>query len=200
MSQFRIEFVPFECPFCDHKSTFKTLREWTVANDAYLIMCCPNPECSRKVFVHYDVLEAKIINIYPKSVPECDERIPEKIRNDFLEAKRCLGAKAYKGTVVMCRRALQNSAIKKGAKKKYLFDQLNELGSKKTISKELQRLGHSIRSIGKYGAHPKEDELDKVTEGDAKEILDFLGYFLEYVFVMPKRVEELESKSKKKKV
>jgi len=175
------------------------LEEWDLVSDAYLIMRCSNPNCREKVFVLYDRGGKKISSIYPKSVPKCDERIPEKIRNDCLEAKRCFGGGAYKGTVTMCRRAIQNTAIEKGAKKKDLFDQLNELVSKGIIPTSLEKLSHNIRSMGNYGAHPDEDGLDEVEEKDAKEILEFLEHFLNYVFVMPKRVEELESKSKKKR-
>lgn len=197
--KFKVSYLSFKCPFCDHAATFDTMTESFDSESIidYLTMLCPN--CREIVFVIYNGIDEKIENIYPKSIPKCDKRIPKKIADDFLEAKRCFGAGAPKGTVVMCRRALQNSAIEKGAKKRDLFDQLNELASSQIIPKELQKLGHSIRSIGKYGAHPKEDELDKVTEENAKEILDFLDHFLNYVFVMPKRVEELEPKSKKKR-
>lgn len=189
-----ISFLPFDCPICDHKSTFETLRECILANDIYSVMRCSNPKCCGVVFLHYDRREKRIIKVYPENVPKCDERIPEKIRNDFLEAKGCLGTEAYKGTITMCRRAIQNTAIEKGAKKKDLFGQLNELVSKGIIPTSLEKLSHKIRSMGNYGAHPDKDGLDEVKEKDAKEILEFLEHFLTYVFVMPKRVEELESK------
>ncbi len=194
MAEIEITHLSFRCPFCEHQATFNTIRELSVKRDyvAYLTMVCPN--CRRIAFVIYNTLEDKIITIYPKHVPKCDERIPEKIRDDCLEAKRCFEGRAYKGTVTMCRRAIQNTVIEKGAKKKDLFDQLNELVSKGIIPTSLEKLSHKIRSVGNYGAHPDEDGLDEVKEKDAKEILEFLEHFLTYVFVMPKRVEELESK------
>lgn len=192
--KFKISYLSLICPFCDHAATFNTLGELFDQEViiAYLTMWCPN--CHEIVFVIYDVVDKKIENIYPKSVPKCDKRIPKKIADDFLEAKGCFGAGAYKGAVVMCRRAIQNTAIEKGAKKGNLFDQLNELVSKGIIPTSLEKLSHKIRSMGNYGAHPDEDGLDEVKEKDAKEILEFLEHFLTHIFVMPKRVEELEPK------
>lgn len=199
MTGFRVNHLSIKCPFCDNAATFDTMTEFAYTYYRYyLTMRCPN--CDKIVFVLYDTDSKKIMEIYPESVPTCDQRIPKKIADDFLEAKRCFGAGAYKGTVVMCRRALQNTTIHKGAKKKDLFDQLNELVTKGIIPEGLEKLAHSIRSMGNYGAHPDKDGLDKVIKEDAEEMLNFLDHFLNYVFVMPKRVEELESKSKKKKV
>lgn len=191
--------LSFECPFCGHKATFNTLKECIIEKEhrSYLTMFCPN--CWGMAFVVYNTWNNKIENIYPKSVPKCDSRVPQKIAADFLEAKRCFGAGVYKGTVVMCRRSIQNTAVEKGAKKDDLFEQLNELVRKGIIPVSLEKLSHNVRSMGNYGAHPAEDGLDKVEEKDAKEILEFLEHFLNYVFVMPQRVEEMESRVKSKK-
>ena len=190
--------LSFKCPFCEHVALFETLKDFSTNGYDYLTMGCPN--CNKIALVFYNRYEQKILRIYPESVPKCDQRIPKKIADDFLEGKRCFGVGAYKGTVVMCRRALQNTTIDKGTKKKDLFDQLDELVTEGIIPKGLEKLAHSIRSMGNYAAHPDKDGLDRVIKEDAEEMLNFLDHFLNYTYVMPKRVEELESKLKKKKI
>jgi len=124
--KFKITHLSFKCPFCGHTATFNTIRELFDKEiiTGYLTMLCPN--CRQIVFVIHDAPNEKIENIYPESVPKCDKRIPKKIADDFLEAKRCFGAGAYKGTVVMRRRAIQNSAVEKGAERGvYLTSSMN---------------------------------------------------------------------------
>ncbi len=119
---------------------------------------------------------------YPLGKPNdsVDEAVPTEIRPDFSEALRCHWIQAYRGTVTMCRRAIQASALEKGASpKKKLVDQIDELAAQGLITKPLQKLAHRIRLTGNVGAHPDEDGLADVTRQDADDIIDFTHQFFE---------------------
>src|SRR5258705_8751887 len=66
--------------------------------------------------------------IYPIPFPSpTDSRIPEPMHRDIIEAKLCYSIDAYRSSAVMARRAMQTACIEKGAKKRDLADQINEL-------------------------------------------------------------------------
>jgi len=52
---------------------------------------------------------------FPVDNPEetVDKTIPPGVRDDYVEALRCRTVRAYKATVVMCRRSLQSSCIRR---------------------------------------------------------------------------------------
>jgi len=74
---------------------------------------------------------------YPNPSPT-DNRIPENIRKDLLEAKQCFGVNAFRGCAVMARRAMQSTCIDKGATKHDLVEQLKELQESGVITKDLK--------------------------------------------------------------
>ncbi len=140
-----------------------------------------------------------LVDVYPLGKPDdrVDDAVPDEIKPDFREALRCQWVKAYKATVAMCRRAIQASALEKGASpKKKLVEQIDELAGKGLITKPLQRLAHRIRLTGNVGAHPDEDGLADVTGQDADDIIDFTHQFFEHVYVMPAKLEAHEKREK----
>lgn len=53
----------------------------------------------------------------------------------------------------------------------------------------LRALSEEIKYFGDYGAHPQEDdELDEVSEEDAKAMIDFTQSFLEIAYIQPYEV------------
>ena len=76
----------------------------------------------------------------------------------------------------------------KAAKKKNLFDQIEELD----IDENLKKLAHKLRCWGNQGAHPDILLGEKIEEKDAKVAIDFTEKFLQYVYVIPKEIEEIE--------
>jgi len=147
------------------------------------------------------VLEA----VYPfgQAKDDVDENVPPSIRADFAEALRCHFIKAYKGCVVMCRRAVQASALKLGApKKKKLDDQIDWLFEQGKITEPLKEFAHEVRLTGNIGAHPDKDSgqqpegedsetdnLEDVTPKDAEDIVEFTKEYLHHVYVMPAKLK-----------
>lgn len=195
----------YRCPYCGVQATLTILRR----ADEHCICQCDNPECDKifysKVkttseFIRHDgtpELSFKVLETYPKYVPQKHESIPPNIWSDYLEACRCFDAEAYKATVVMCRRMLQNVCLDRGAKKKKadgkwisLREQIKDAFPQKDYSL-IHSIADGIKYFGDYGAHPQDDEIDKVKKDDSKELLDFTYTILQISYIDLWRIKQL---------
>lgn len=193
-NQYEVDYI---CPHCSRATTTTPRAQCPIENDRMdTLHTCPG--CRQPIIVvvgHQQgaqSLNLRILSIFPSG--KIDDSVPEEIdnpaREDFQEAKRCFGVKAYKSTVTMCRRIVQVSAIALGASAgKKLVHQIDEITAKQVITPTLQKFAHEIRSVGNAGAHPSE-VLDEINEEDAKDMLEFTEQFLEHVYVMPKKLEK----------
>jgi len=200
----------FVCPHCGVYSTFRVSAEhkneyW--GGYAQILNC---NYCHQHVYVVLGekitedsrgnkISQEVIVESYPKRVPKMHESITKNIADDYIEAIKCLDVGANKGAIAMCRRALQSSALEKGASKDKLIDQIDELWEKGIITKDIREWAHEIRLSGNIGAHPNEDGLMNVTAEDAKGMIEFLERYFEYVYVMPYKVYAQRLKRKKSK-
>ncbi len=191
----------FKCPHCNTKCSFGGIGQ----GDSVALYC---RGCGKGVYfwlkgyqfeadndnsVRVDTDE--ISDFYPRSILPIDPAIPREIGDDFNEANKCFGVEAKKATVAMCRRALQNACVSKGANpNEDLFKQIEDLESKRIINPSMKEVAHTIRTIGNWGAHPQADSLKDVTLDDASEIAKFTSEFLDEVFVRPARLDLLKRK------
>ncbi|ASJ16724.1 hypothetical protein A3L04_06380 [Thermococcus chitonophagus] len=110
---------------------------------------------------------------------ELPKTTPEEVFHDYVEAIKAYNVGAYRASVAMARRALQQALIDKGAsKKKTLHQQIEELFERGLLDKATKSLADSVRYFGNYGAHPQDDMLAQVTKEDAKLVLDVLRKIL----------------------
>lgn len=191
------------CPFCGVVTTITPIR-WTLRD---WIAQCDNSKCGQtfyakvkytgqavgaEVKLFFDVIET-----YPKYVPQKHESIPENVWSDYLEACKSFDTKAFKATVIMCRRMLQNVCQDRGAKSKNakgewisLRNQIKEAFPEKEYSL-IHSIADKIKYFGDYGAHPQDDNIDDVSEDISKRILDFSYRILETVYVGPWELKKL---------
>ena len=87
--------------------------------------------------------------------------------------------------------------IEKGAKKDKLWEQIDELYDQEIITKGIKDWAHEIRLTANIGAHPDKDGLEDVTKEDAKELIDFMEEYLNYVYIMPSKLEAKRAKKEK---
>lgn len=133
--------------------------------------------------------------VYPRPLPSpTDERIPDNIRKDLIEAKICFSVQAYRGCAVMARRVMQTTCLDKGAKKKDLVDQLHELQDAGIITKDIKEWADVVRWVGNDAAHPNKDE---VTMEDGQDILKLAEQFLHVIYVAPAIAREHREKKGK---
>lgn len=164
----------------------------------YIVTCVA---CSEDIYI---IVKNNVIeDQYPKNFTKVSSDVPQDIREDFEEANKCLNSGAYKASVAMLRRSLQNSCLQQEANPAdNLVDQLKDLHGAGKIAKPLFDLATEIRFFGNYGAHPRDDKLDDVTQEDAVTMSRFLQQFFQYVYVMPAetartKASRLQRKGKK---
>jgi hypothetical protein len=131
----------------------------------------------------------------PQPTPS-DERIPEHIRRDLDEAKKCTTVGAFRACATMARRAIQAACLLKEAdEKKKLFEQIDQLAAEGKITSDLKKWAHEVRYLGNDGAHPPKDyKNDVVSQEDARDALELAEQFLEVLFVLPALAEERRKK------
>jgi len=192
------------CPKCGHlvHAIPQTAPIYRISEhsdtEAYLIARCPRDLCDI-FFVTYDRLNKRVRRIFPfpnTKSGDFHSAIPQKIRKDFAEARRCWFTDANRGVVVMCRRAMQQIAIDKGASGNRLIDQIDDLHRSGLITKSLHDAAHEIRHFGNFGAHPRDDGLDAISSEDANVILKLTNQFLMDLYVRPFETAQLTSKRK----
>jgi len=67
------------------------------------------------------------------------------------------------------------------------------------LDDNLKKLAHKLRFWGNGGAHPDILLDEKIEEKDAKLAIDFTEKFLQYAYVIPKELEEIENQTNLKK-
>ena len=107
---------------------------------------------------------------------------PPGAKEDVLEAGRCLENGAPRGCVVMCRRALGFIADLKGAKGRWLEEKIDDLHKRGLIKDVTYGMAKPIREFGNYGAHRKDDLLDRVDERTAEDIMRITLRLLEELY------------------
>ncbi len=192
--------VSIYCPYCHrHTALQMAPAEWRYDYDSGTTACAWKTDyntvwwigicnfCKKPVLVKNN---GEII--FPRPLPSpTDKRILEHIRKDIDEAKICFSAGAFRACAVMARRAIQSTAIDKGAGNGRLVEQINELEKQGIITKDLKEWATVVRWIGNDAAHPNKDD---VLEEDADDILKLAEQFLEVIYVTPALARERRKK------
>jgi hypothetical protein len=125
------------------------------------------------------------------------QQASNEVAADFSEALRCHWIKSYRASVVMCRRAIQSSAIGFKAKGGRLIDQIDDLFKSGKITEALKDFAHEVRLTGNDGAHPDKDGLADVKEEDSAAIIEFTREYLHHVYVMPAKLKARQAAPQK---
>ena len=135
-----------------------------------------------------------------------DRSIPEAIRADYAEARRCQYVNAFKGAVALYRRVVEATACHhlgaaardaKG-RTKQLFELIDALHSGGLITKDLKESAHEVRLLGNYGAHVQDDGLDRATSEEAEGVREIAWQLLHALFVAPAKTAQLREKRQQK--
>ena len=121
--------------------------------------------------------------ISPDPLPKpTDKRIPDPIRGDLDEAKRCLWNKCYRAAATMARRAVQQACIEQGASGKNLVAQIDSLFSSGKITSDLKEWATVIRWVGNDGAHPSSEPVES---SDAEDSIELADQLFQVLYVAP---------------
>ena len=116
-----------------------------------------------------------------KEITSLDHAIPEPIRSTLIEALVCFNYDLYIPALIMCRKALEESAINLGATKFNLNNKIKELfeGEKDTV---LRQLAEQIKDFGNWVVHPEIYAGKEATEDDARLIINCLKNYFNYIY------------------
>ena len=197
-SQFNQVGANGPCPHCAVTSLFKPVASYaqrTPQSASLTIVSATQCESCKQFALVIGQTDgqnhpSRLVAFYPLGKPRdaVDLNVPKPIADDFAEALRCQWIQAYRACVVMCRRAVQSSALHLGAKGGKLIDQIDDLSKTGIITTPLKDFAHEIRLTGNDGAHPEKDGLENVTEKDGEAIIEFTGEYLHHVYVMPAKL------------
>jgi hypothetical protein len=185
-----------ECPHCGNKAAFPTVTDpyhEGSGDEQRHIAVARCIACNEYILAMLKLGELTWVydRHYPLGEPNdtLSEDIPVEIRSDFKEAIRAEWIKAYKATVLMCRRSLQTSCDMEKAVGKDLYTQIDDLAAKQKITAPLKGMAHRIRLLGKKGAHGDYSDIDDtITPKDAADAIQFMKHYLEHVYVFPARL------------
>lgn len=165
--------------------------------DAYLVALCRR--CQSPFLIkqsHYGVpgefetiTSEEVIFPQPSRLPA--EGIPEPVRRAYEQAQKCYSAVCYEACALMCRRCLEALCKALPITGRSLQAKLDSLSESGVIDKRLSQWAHGIRAMGNEAAHDTDTEL---TQGDARDALDFTEALLMYVFALNARFEAFQQR------
>lgn len=131
--------------------------------------------------------------LYPPSDDLVGWTIPTPIRNAFTEAVRCINAKIFTASMIMCRKTLEGVCDDHQAAGKTLKDRLESLKNKGVIEGRLFEWADELRLVGNRATHNVDVE---VTPQDAADAVEFARALLEYTYTFRHRFDEFKNRRK----
>lgn len=196
-----------ECPFCEEKGNFSTAShlEKKKPNSSKILnfdtLKCGN--CAGYVMVLWSVneyggsqnLHDYRVLPYPLKLTGAPEHWPPDIQRYWLQAQKSLEIENWDAAVVMARSALQIALRQHKATGKDLKAEIDDLASKGILPPLMREWSDEVRELGNDSAHPKPNQ--KPTESEnAKDIVEFLDFILDYLYNLPKQIQDYRSRRK----
>lgn len=129
--------------------------------------------------------------LWPRSVQEMNSAIPEALRLEVGEARKCFKNAAYTATVVMVRRTLEGVCAEHGLKSSTLVKALAEMEKTGLIEGRLLEWAQALRILGNEGAHFTGH---RVSREDAEDSLAFAEAILNYMYVFSEQFTEFKKR------
>ena len=184
------------CAFCDEKGNFSLVchREKRQASGYKQLnfdtLECGN--CKGYVLVFWSggsgLHDFRVLP-YPLKVDRYPDYFPQQLGRFWVQAQRNLIAENCDATVVMARSALQFALRDNGASGRTLFDEINDLAEEGVLPPIIKEWASNVRELGNDAAHPSPGG-DGPTPEEARDIVRFLDFLLEYLYRLPHDVEE----------
>jgi Domain of unknown function (DUF4145) len=118
--------------------------------------------------------------------PGCNSPFAVAVNNDVataaIEAEKCLSVNAFNACATMTRRAVHSLCEDRNAAGKDLYQQLEDLRVRQLITPDLCEWAHTLRMLGRDGAHPEFPEVDAESATDGVKLLREI---IKYVYILP---------------
>ena len=189
-----------ECPFCEEEGNFNIEfhAERKKPNGRKVLnfdtLKCGN--CASFVQVFWSAgnqLHDYEVQPWPLKLSKAPEEWPENIGRYWLQAKKNIKEGSWDAATVMARSALQMALRDLGARGSTLKSEIDDLAARGTLPAIMREWSHSLRDLGNESAHPKPDQ-PPTDPRDARDIVKFLDFFLEYSYSLPKQINEFRAR------
>lgn len=125
-----------------------------------------------------------------REIMNVEDAIPQAVREVFIEAILCFNYDLYTASMLLCRRALEESAIHMGAShKKFLRNKIEKLFKANKIDSSMHEISIEIIEFGNWGAHAGKYKDKQITEEDVLSVLDFLKIYFNQVYCLPEKLK-----------
>lgn len=176
-NQEQIEQKVFTCWNCCRETGNDRGYKWGDGTACiYLCPACglPNTYHTRRGFAHRPT-PGRII-----------KHLPEGLQGLHDEARSCLGANAFTGCVMICRKGLMNIAVENGAKEGLGFVEYVEyLKANGWTPPKSEAWLDRIRKLGNEANH----QIAPKSQGDAENVLLFFEAILQFAYELPNSVQ-----------
>ena len=199
------------CPFCGRPMSF-SLNEWRDArnvNSLYMASRCSAcnksanflwTRCKKEGTTQNDMSGfymwpvPKLIR-QPISGLDATSAFPEKLGRAYASAIRTFNVRECIGSTVLCGRLLEGllkELLPENSEHRNIADGLKQLPKHVKLYEPLLKLADGIRKGRNIGAHfdPEKEPDQEITEM----MLDLLDYLIEYLFILPDRVDRLHKR------
>ncbi len=195
------------CPFCMERGNFKASYHAEKKHYKYRkklnfdTLECGN--CSGYVMVLWSAssitgdMHAYKVLPWPLKLESFPEHWPETVGRYWLQAKRNLSSENWDAAALMARSALQTALRDKGAEGKNLKQEIDNLASNGILPPIMKEWSDNVRELGNESAHPKAQQ-SATDPQDARDVISFLDFLLEYLYSLPHRIQEYQGRLEKK--
>src|SRR5262249_48971023 len=127
------------------------------------------------------------VRVWPEPERSVHWNLPADTRTSLDEAQKCFSVGAYNACAVMCGRVLETICREHNVSQKVLAGGLQELLERRVIDWKLFDWGEELRRHRNIGAHAS---TEKISQADARDLLEFANAICDYVFVLTERFEQ----------
>ena len=176
-------------PSSEKKLNFDTL-ECGNCKGYVMVLWSAGEHWSRGGLHDYEVLP------WPLQFDKHPEHWPEAAGRYWLQAKRNIRDENWDAAAVMARSALQLALRDSKAQGKSLKQEIDDLASKGILPPLMKEWSDNVRDLGNVSAHPEPTQ-QPTNPQDARDIVSFLDFLLEYLYTLPHQIRQYRERTEK---
>ena len=129
--------------------------------------------------------------LYPTEGERANPNAPKDIQSAFEEARACYRARAYTAAAIMCRKTLEGICAAHDVNERSLVTSLKKMKDQGLIDERLFEWSDTLRVAGNEAAHGVGV---RISEADARDILEFTNAIVDYLFSYRDRFEQFKKR------